>query len=259
MNIVRQAKQILYSGLIGISCFLAGFSWGDTLARNIKKGNKLFDDGQYEEALRAYTEADVNSDANDPRLPQLYQNMGNTLYQQGSYDQAVAMYQKALEASDNGKFNADVHYNSGNTRLKQKDFQKALEAYTQALELNPKHQQARQNKAMVEKLIAQQQQQQQQCQNPENKDTKDQQQEQQSQEQNQEQQKEQQPPQQQDEQQTQEQEQQPQPAQEQPAGEDKEQQLSEEEALRILDALKEKEELLQQETPMPPRPVEKDW
>jgi len=113
------------------------------------KGNTLFDAGKYDEALQAYTEADVNSNAGDPRLPKLYNNMGNTLYHQGKYDQAAAMYQKALEASQDSRFKADVQYNAGNVWLKQHDYPKALEAYKKALELNPKHAQAKQNKEMV--------------------------------------------------------------------------------------------------------------
>jgi Ca-activated chloride channel homolog len=236
------------------SLLAMGFTWGDLLARNAKKGNDLFRQGQYDQAMQAYTEADVNSTANDPRLPQLYQNMGNTLTQQGQYEQAIAMYQKALAAEQNAEAKADLQYNTGNAYLKQRNYQKAVEAYRQALELNPQHAPAQQNKAMAEKLIVQPPpQQQQQQQEQEKKDDKEQQQQrQQSQaespqatptpsDQNQQQQ------------------QQTPSGQEQNQPESKEDQLSKEEALRILDALKEKEKLLKENMQLPPRPVEKDW
>jgi len=249
----KKTRKIICGCIILFSWCLMGFNWGDILARNTKKGNELFDSGQYDEALQAYTDADVDSNAGDPRLPKLYNNMGNTLYQQGKYDQAAAMYQKALEASENSRFKADVRYNAGNAWLKQGDYQKALEAYKQALELNPKHLQAKRNKEIVEKLIVepppqQQQQQNQDQKNEENKEEQQDQQQQQSQDQEQNQ---------QDEEQAQEQEQQAAEKPENP--EDKEKQLSKEEALRILDALKEKEKLRQQKVQLPPRPVEKDW
>ena len=160
--------NLLIYCIISLSWCLMGFTWGDILARNTTKGNALFETGQYDEALQAFTEADVNSNTGDPRLPKLYKNMGNTFSKQGKYDQAVAMYQKALETSENPDFKADIQYNTGNVWLKQRQYQQALEAYKHALELNPNHSQAQQNKELVEKLIVQpppQQQQQQQDQN----------------------------------------------------------------------------------------------
>jgi Ca-activated chloride channel family protein len=168
------------------------------------------------------------------------------------------MYQKALEASKNNRFKADIQYDTGNVWFKQGDYQKALEAYKQVLELNPKHLQAKQNKELLEKLIVKPppQQQHQDQKNKENEEEEQNQQQQQSQDQEQNQQEEEQKPQ-QDEQQPQEQEQQTSEKPESP--EDKEKQLSKEEALRILDALEEKEKLQQQQRKLPPRPVEKDW
>lgn len=252
-------QHIPYYGIIGISWLLVGFSWGDILAGKTRKGNQHFETGQYDEALQAYTEADVNSQGDDPRLPKLYNNMGNTLHQQENYEQAIAMYQKAFEASQDNRFKADVQYNMGNTWFKQGEYQQALEAYTQALELNPTHARAKQNKEIIEKLIVQppQQQQQQQDQKNDQENKQEQQEQQQSQKEG-----EQQNPQ-KDEQQQQPQEpqtpQEDQESEQQKAQEDKEQQLSEEEALRILDALQEKEDLQQQRIQVAPRPVEKDW
>ena len=253
---------------------LMGFTWGDPLSRNTKKGNQLFEAGKYEEALQAFTEADVNSATGDPRLPQLFQNMGNTLTKLGKIDEAIAMYKKAEDAANSATLKADAQYNSGNAWMKQQQYQQAVEAYKQALELNPKHENAQQNKELAEKLLVQQQQEQQQKQQQKNQEQNQQQNQQQQSSQNQQekqdqQQKDEQQPQNQeqqeqkdqqqnqkpDEQQTQEQ----QTAQAEQTPEDKEQQLSKEEALRILDALKEKEELQQQQRQVAPRPVEKDW
>ena len=250
--------------LVLCSWCVMGFTWGDALSRNTKKGNELFEAGKYEDALQAFTEADVNSKSGDPRLPKLYKNMGNTYAGLGKYDQAAAMYQKALEASDSSAFKADVQYNAGNAWFKQQQYQQALESYQQALELNPKHEQAQKNKELVEKLVVRQQQQQQQNQQDQ-KNQQQQQDQQQSQNQQNEKNSEDEQEQQQNQEKEQQEQQQEQQAQEQQTAEakespeDKEQQLSEEEALRILDALKEKEQLQQQQVQSAPRPVEKDW
>jgi len=258
-------RKTIYLSILFCSWCLMGFTWGDMLSRKTQKGNELFEAGRYEDALQAFTEADVHSTSSDPRLPKLYKNMGNTYAKLGKYEQAAAMYQKALEASGNAAFQADVQYNAGNAWFKQHQYQQALESYKQALELNPKHKQSQKNKELVEKLIVQQQQQQQK--NQQNK--QDQQQQNQQNQQNQQDKKDQQQKQDQQKQQEQKEQQQeqkqPQDQKQQTADqaekspEDKQQQLSKEEALRILDALKEKEQLPQQQVQAPPRPVEKDW
>jgi tetratricopeptide (TPR) repeat protein len=255
-----RSQKILLSYVMVFSCCLMGFTWGDGFARNMEKGNKLFEAGQYYEALKAYTEAYVHSKSdNDPRLPKLYGNLGKTFHKLRNYDQAIIMYQKAFDAFDNPEFKADLadaYYNSGNAWLKQGEYQQALKAYTKAIELNPENLQARQNKELVEKLLTEHPQQQQEQKNEEKKEKQQDQQQSQNQEQ---QQQEKEQNQQQNEQQAQQKEQEQKTAKGQENPEDKEKRLSKEEALRILDALKEKEKLLQQNAKFPPRLVEKDW
>lgn len=254
------ARMMAVGLLLWCSWCLVGFTWGDSLARNVKKGNQLFRAGQYEQALQAFTEADVNSQAGDPRLPQLYKNIGNTLTKLGKFTEAAAMYNKADDASQNAAFKADVRYNSGNAWMKQQQYQQAVEAYKQALDLKPNHREARQNKELAEKLLVQQQKQQKQQQNNQNNEQQKKEQQQQQSSQNQQNQPQNKPQQEQDKQQQtpeDQQEQQTAQAQESPKGEER--QLPKEEALRILDALKEKEQSQQQQHQVAPRPVEKDW
>ena len=262
MNILMKnnATRMMAVGLLWCSWCLVGFTWGDPLARNVKKGNQLFRAGQYEQALQAFTEADVNSHAGDSRLPQLYKNIGNTLTKLGKFTEAAAMYNKADDASQNAAFKADARYNSGNAWMKQQQYQQAVEAYKQALNLNPNHREARQNKELAEKLLVQQQEQQKQQQNNQNNEQQKKEQQQQQSSQNQQNQPQNKPQQEQDKQQQtpeDQQEQQTAQAQESPKGEER--QLPKEEALRILDALKEKEQSQQQQHQVAPRPVEKDW
>ena len=265
MNILMKnnATRMMAVGLLWCSWCLVGFTWGDPLARNVKKGNQLFRAGQYEQALQAFTEADVNSHAGDQRLPQLYKNIGNTLTKLGKFTEAAAMYKKADDASQNAAFKADARYNSGNAWMKQQQYQQAVEAYKQALDLNPNHREARQNKELAEKLLVQQQEQHKQQQNNQNNEQQKKEQQQQQSSQNQQhqpqnnQQQQDKPKEEQDKQQQKPEEQQTAQAQESPKGEER--QLPKEEALRILDALKEKEQSQQQQHQVAPRPVEKDW
>lgn len=69
-------------------------------------------------------------------------------YRAGDYEAAAQSF--AQVDSANG------HYNRGNALAKMGDLQAALRAYTAALEKNPQHQQAQENKALIEKLLEQQ-------------------------------------------------------------------------------------------------------
>ena len=57
------------------------------------KGNELFDEGKYEEAIRAYDK----SLEIDPRDTAVYYNKGNSLYALRQFDDAIKWYDKALE------------------------------------------------------------------------------------------------------------------------------------------------------------------
>lgn len=68
----------------------------------------------------------------------------------------AGQYQQAAETLKNTQ-SADGHYNRGNALAKAGQLQDALQAYQQALQLDPNHQDAKFNKALVEKKLNEQQ------------------------------------------------------------------------------------------------------
>ena len=72
-------------------------------------------------------------------------------YKAGQYENAA----KTLQGQDS----ADAKYNLGNSLAKQGQYPQAIAAYDQALKLDPKHEDARFNKELVEKAMKDQQQQ----------------------------------------------------------------------------------------------------
>lgn len=61
-------------------------SWGN-------KGNVLYSQGKYDEAIKAYDKAiEIN-----PQYSEAWNNKGNAFYAQGKYDEAVRAYDKAIE------------------------------------------------------------------------------------------------------------------------------------------------------------------
>ena len=220
----------------------------------VDAGNRLYDEGRYEEAHEQYLEA-LREAPDSPIVPF---NDGNALYRTEELQRAMESYRRAVESGDPA-IEAQAWYNLGNALYKQQQLEPALEAYKEALRRNPADTDAKHN---FEVTLEQQQQQQesddQQDENDEGRDQQDQQDPQQSeQEQNQEQQdqpEDQEPPeQQQDQPQEQQQENAEQPP---PPGA-----LSREEAERLLQAIDEDPSQIQRQrqTTAPARPPRRPW
>lgn len=116
-----------------------------------QQGQTLFNNEQFKEAADTFDNAMWR---------------GSAHYQAGNYEQALKAFQTGT--------NANAFYNQGNALAKLQQFDQAIAAYEQALTLNPDHQSAKENKALLEKLKEQQEQQ-----NQQNSQQNDQQQDQQ--------------------------------------------------------------------------------
>ena len=110
-------------------------------------------------AFQAYQNEDYKS-ANE-----LYDSsfeQGSALYKDKQYEQALEKFTDTATEQPN---NANAFYNQGNSYAQLQQFDKAIESYDHALTINPNLQQAKQNKALVEKIKEQQQNQEQNQQN----------------------------------------------------------------------------------------------
>ena len=220
----------------------------------VDAGNRLYDEGRYEEAHEQYLEA-LRQAPDSPIVPF---NDGNALYRTEELQRAMESYRRAVESGDPA-IEAQAWYNLGNALYKQQQLEPALEAYKEALRRNPADTDAKHNfEVTLEQLQQQQQQQESDDQQDENDEGRDQQDPQQSeQEQDQEQQdqpEDQEPPeQQQDQPQEQQQENAEQPP---PPGA-----LSREEAERLLQAIDEDPSQIQRQrqTTAPARPPRRPW
>ena len=102
--------------------------FGGGAHRRTEEGNRHYVDGHYEEALRSYTEAQVQA----PQAAQLYYDIGNVLYRQGDFDGAAEAYTRALLQTPKD-LEGDAAYNLGNARYQLEEFQDAVGAYERAL------------------------------------------------------------------------------------------------------------------------------
>lgn len=203
---------------------------------DIRKGNKLYRQGDYPAAETEYRKALEKVPLSNRALF----NLGAAQYKQGNYEEAARIYSDLSASGIPDDMKAKALHNLGNARVKTEEYGPAVDAYKQALRINPKDDDTRYNLEYARRLLTEQQQQQQQKnqeQKEENKDNKQESQEnEKSSEQNDEKKEE--------------------------SGKDKE--MSRKDAERLLDALKNKEkevmDKLQKEQKRAVKVIiEKDW
>jgi len=135
---------------IGIGLFLlldTEVSWGSLWGKN-RKGNKLYEKGQYDEALKVYKDAQLES----PESPQLHYNIGNALYQKRKFKEAAQEYEKALR-SDRPLLQEGAYYNLGNSAYRQGKLTDAIQYYEKTLQLKPDDMDAKYNLEFVRKKL----------------------------------------------------------------------------------------------------------
>jgi Ca-activated chloride channel homolog len=177
-------------------CFLLSFFitlsypnhglFADELNSKSKEAARLYDKGNYDEALKSYD----NLILEFPQEPKLKMNRGSAQFQLGNFDKAEESYNAANSTKDK-KALADLYYNIGNSQYMQADrmaaqgdnkatdkYKAALENYIKSLDIRPSDKDAKWNVQLLQKKMKQMQQQQQDNkdnkQNKDNKDNKDQ-------------------------------------------------------------------------------------
>jgi tetratricopeptide (TPR) repeat protein len=140
----------------------------------IREGNKLYHQGQYEQALPAYQKAV----AQNPNSSVARYNLANARYRTNNPEEAEKSFDELIGKTNEKNYKEKGYYNKGVTLTKQKKLLESIEAYKKALKLDPADEDARFNlqKALAElkkqskasDQNQQQQKQQQQKQKPQN-------------------------------------------------------------------------------------------
>ena len=147
--------------------FAATAAVAQTDRQYVTSGNKLFRNGQFDQAEVAYRKAiDKN-----PRNPQAHYNLGNALMAQKKDSAAVQSLQKSTELETSKIRKAMAFHNMGVVCQQHKMYGEAIEAYKSALRLNPKDDATRYNLELCKRQ--QKNQQNQKNQNQQDKDKKD--------------------------------------------------------------------------------------
>lgn len=118
------------------------------VAGKVKQGNALYEKENYDEALKKYTDAQIDK----PESPELFFNIADVLYKQRKYNEAEQMFEKAIPQSEPA-LESKIYYNIGNCKYKQGNLRESIDYYKKALELNPQDEDAKYNIEFVEKKI----------------------------------------------------------------------------------------------------------
>jgi Ca-activated chloride channel homolog len=126
----------------------------ESVASKNKEGNRLFAQGKYEDAEKAYLDAQVKN----PGRPEVLYNLGNALIKQNKYSQGIQSLLQSEEKGDKS-LRENSWYNTGNALFSMGKFKESAEAYVQALKLDPADKDAKHNLELAMMRLKQQQQQ----------------------------------------------------------------------------------------------------
>lgn len=162
-------KRIVF--IVLLTAFAVNLSAQKTVRQSIRKGNKAFKEQRYSAAETDYAKAmEENAASKEASF-----NLANTYYKQNRHDEAINEYKYYLTLENESPKNMSAAWsNIGNTFLKKKaseksqmqaqqggqpqkqqadNLQMSMEAYKNALRLNPTDDATRENLAIVQKMI----------------------------------------------------------------------------------------------------------
>jgi Ca-activated chloride channel family protein len=129
---------------------LSNLGLGNPGVGKVKEGNRLFNEGKYDQALVKYHEALLEI----PDSPKIYFNIGDVEYEKGDYEKAESLFKKLGKIEDL-KLLAKFYYNLGNSYYRQENLAESLAAYKKAIELDPEDMDAKFNYEFVRQQLAQ--------------------------------------------------------------------------------------------------------
>lgn len=147
---------------------IATIAFAQSEKKAVRQGNKEFKKGEYFDSEISYRSAlDINPSSFKANF-----NLGDALYKQEKYEQAAQIFEDLASLNLDPVDKAKVFHNLGNMHFKQENFGESVEAYKNALRHNPNDMETKYNLAQAQRMLNEQQQQQDQDQDGEGEDNK---------------------------------------------------------------------------------------
>ena len=112
-----------------------------SLYDTVQRGNQLYQDGKFDEALKTYVDGQIEH-VDDPSLKY---NIASSHYKTKNYEEAVKGYLDVAATAKDVKLQEKALYGSGNALFRQGKLEEAIEYYKKALEIDPNDQDAKHN------------------------------------------------------------------------------------------------------------------
>ncbi len=127
-------------------------TFADNQRQLLREGNRLFEEGKYVEAEAMYRKS-LEADPNKYRA---WHNLGNALYYQGRLEEASGVYQEMIRQAPSDAARAAGWHNLGNSLLAEGNIAESIEAYKEGLRLAPMDEDTRYNLAYAFNLLEEQ-------------------------------------------------------------------------------------------------------
>jgi Ca-activated chloride channel family protein len=124
-----------------LTYMVADAARASSLYDTVRKGNKFYQDGKFDEALKTYVEGQIEHAAD----PNLKYNIASSHYKTKNYEEAVKGYLDVAATAKDIKLQEKALYGSGNALFRQGKLEESIEYYRKALEIDPNDQDAKHN------------------------------------------------------------------------------------------------------------------
>lgn len=160
---MKKIISLLFLLAIGLPLFAQDYR------KEMKGGNKSYENGKYSEAEVAYKKAlEKEAEAIEGNY-----NLANSLFKQERYEEAIETFKRSVELTNDLSTKSKAYHNLGSSYAKMEKFEEAINAYKQGLKINPKDEEARRNLAKTMRQLQQQKQEQKENKDQDKKDDKD--------------------------------------------------------------------------------------
>ncbi len=120
--------------------------------KDVREGNRLYQDKKYKEAAAAYEQGLKENPGN---IPGIF-NLGNALFQQKNYDASRKVLDAAAKNAPDKLVKGDANYNIGNTYMQEQKWEDAIDAYKKTLRNNPGDEAAKYNLSYAREMMKKQ-------------------------------------------------------------------------------------------------------